>query len=157
MKEEYRMILEHIGLTVSDLDRSVSFYTQVLGFQILRRTTTNAYLHLDDQLLELTQCRVPVEVSPPETPHDCDGRLYCEVGITHLGFRVDNLDDAVEKIEELGGRLITPPYEFEPQIEYVAEHTDEKLKRAARPIGRARWRIAMFADPDGIVLELLER
>jgi len=151
------MILEHIGLTVSDLDRSVSFYTQVLGFQILRRTRTNAYLHLDDQLLELTQCRVPVEVSCPETPDDCEGRLYAEVGITHLGFRVDDLDQAVHKIENLGGRLITPPYEFEPQIEYVVEPADEKLRRAAKPVGRTHWRIAMFADPDGIILELLER
>jgi hypothetical protein len=39
----------------------------------------------------------------------------------------------------------------------VAETDDEKLRRAARPVGRSHWRIAMFADPDGIILELLER
>jgi glyoxylase I family protein len=150
------MILEHIGLTVSDLDRSIEFYTQVLGFSLLRKTTTNAYLHLDDQLLELTQCRTPVEASPPETPNQ-DERLYCEVGITHLGFRVENMDEAVAKIQGLGGKLLTPPYEFEPQIEYAVEPSDEKLRRAAKPIGRTHWRIATFSDPDGIILELLER
>jgi catechol 2,3-dioxygenase-like lactoylglutathione lyase family enzyme len=150
------MILEHIGLTVSDLDRSMEFYTQVLDFNLLRKTTTNAYLHLDDQLLELTQCRTPVEELSADTP-DQDERLYCEIGITHLGFRVENMDQAVANIEALGGKLLTPPYEFEPQIEYVVEPTDEKLRRAAKPIGRTHWRIATFSDPDGIILELLER
>ena len=151
------MILEHVGLTVSDLERSIRFYTEVLGFNLLRKTTTNAYLHLDDQLLELTQCRTSVEVDVPEGPEDCDERLYCAVGITHLGFRVDDMDQAIARIEELGGQLITAPHEFEPQIEYVVEASDEKLRRAARPVGRTHWKIAMFADPDGIILELLER
>ncbi len=151
------MILEHVGITVSDLQRSITFYTEVLGFRLLRKTTTNAYLHLEDQLLELTQCRGPVQVNAPESPEECDEQLYHGVGITHLGFRVENMDEAVEKIEQLGGRLITPPYEFEPQIEYAVEAGHEKLRRAATPIGRKTWRIAMFSDPDGIILELLER
>jgi catechol 2,3-dioxygenase-like lactoylglutathione lyase family enzyme len=151
------MILEHVGITVSDLERSITFYTEVLGFRLLRKTTSNAYLHLDDQLLELTQCRSSTEVGARGRPAECDERLYCTVGITHLGFRVENMDEAVDKIERLGGKLITPPYEFEPQIEYVAEAGYEKLRRAARPVGRKTWRIAMFSDPDGIILELLER
>ena len=151
------MILEHVGLTVSDLERSLRFYTEVLGFSLLRKTTTNAYLYLDDQLLELTQCRVPAEPSPPRSVEECEERLYCGVGITHVGLRVDDMDEAAAKIEEMGGQLVIPPYELEPQIEYVIEPSDEKLKRAARPVGRRYWRLAMFADPDGIILELLER
>ncbi len=151
------MILEHVGITVSDLERSIAFYTEVLGFRLLRKTTTNAYLHLEDQLLELTQCRSSTEVSAPSGPEECDEQLYHAVGITHLGFRVGDMDEAVKKIAQLGGELITPPYEFEPQIEYAAEPGQEKLRRAAKPVGRTNWRIAMFSDPDGIILELLER
>ena len=151
------MILEHVGLTISNLERSIRFYTQVLGFELLRKTTTNAYLHLNDQLLELTQCRVPVEEAVPEGPEGCDERLYCAVGITHLGFRVDDMDEAIARIEAQGGRLIAPPQQFEPQIEYVAERSSEKLRRAARPMGKTHWKMATFADPDGIILELLER
>jgi glyoxylase I family protein len=151
------MILEHVGLTISDLERSIGFYTEVLGFNLLRKTSTNAYLHLDDQLLELTQCRGPVEASPTVSEGKCEERLYCDVGITHLGFRVDHMDQAVARIQELGGQLVRPPYEFEPQIAYVGEPAGEKLRRAAKPLGRRRWRIAIFADPDGIILELLER
>ena len=151
------MILEHVGITVSDLETSIAFYTGVLGFRLLRKTTTNAYLHLEDQLLELTQCRSSVEVCAPDGPEECDEQLYHGVGITHLGFRVENMDEAVGRIEQLGGKLITPPYEFEPQIEYAVEAGHDKLRRAARPIGRKTWRLAIFSDPDGILLELLER
>ncbi len=151
------MILEHVGLTVSDLESSLRFYTEVLGFSLLRKTTTNAYLYLSDQLLELTQCRAPAEASPPVSEEECEERLYRDVGITHLGFRVEDMDQAVARIEDLGGQLITPPYEFEPQIEYVGQPVEDKLRRAAKPAGTRCWRIATFADPDGIILELLER
>jgi catechol 2,3-dioxygenase-like lactoylglutathione lyase family enzyme len=151
------MILEHIGLTVSDLDRSIRFYTQILGFKLLRKTTTNAYLHLEDQLLELTpRSECAPKPIPPNSDED-EAHLHREIGITHLGFRVDDIEEAVRRIEDLGGELLTAPYEFEPQIEYTAEPADEKLQRAARPIGRSHWKIAAFADPDGIMLELVER
>jgi catechol 2,3-dioxygenase-like lactoylglutathione lyase family enzyme len=151
------MILEHIGLTVSDLDRSIDFYTRVLGFSILRKTANNAYLHLDDQLLELTQCQVEPGAQVPEGARVSEQDYHRAVGISHLGFRVENIDQAVEEIERSGGQLITPPYEFEPQIDYVVEPADEKLRRASRPFADKPWRIAVFADRDGILLELLER
>ncbi|HJX37053.1 MAG TPA: VOC family protein [Anaerolineae bacterium] len=151
------MILEHIGLTVSDLNRSIEFYQHVLGFTVLRKTTTNAYLHLDDQLLELTQCRAPADVSLPDTDADWTERMYCKVGVTHLGFCVDDLDEAVEAMKRLGCELITPPFEFEPHIEYAAEPSQEKLRRATRPVGKTYWKLAMLSDPDGIILELVER
>jgi catechol 2,3-dioxygenase-like lactoylglutathione lyase family enzyme len=151
------MILEHTGLTVCDLDRSIAFYTQVLGFSVLRKTSTNAYLHLDDQLLELTQCQAEPEALVPEGARFSEQGLHCAVGISHLGFRVEDMEQAVKEIESLGAQLITPPYEFEPQIDYVVEAADEKLRRASRPFANKPWRIAVFADPDGILLELLER
>jgi catechol 2,3-dioxygenase-like lactoylglutathione lyase family enzyme len=151
------MILEHVGVTVNDLQESIRFYTGVFGFSVLRKTTHNAYLYLDDPLLELMQSRGPTEVDTPQTPEGWDERMWLSSGLVHLGFRVENMEDAIQKIEERGGRLIVPPYQFEPKIEYVAEATTDKLRRACQPLGKAYWRIAVFADPDGVMLELLER
>jgi catechol 2,3-dioxygenase-like lactoylglutathione lyase family enzyme len=151
------MLLEHIGLTVSDLNRSIEFYRRVLGFHLLRKTTTNAYLFLDDQLLELSQCRPPTEATLPETDSAWTELMYCRVGMSHLGFRVDDIDAAVEGMTTQGCKLITPAHEFQPQIEYAIDPAEEKLRRAARPEDKPYWRMAVLSDPDGIILELLER
>jgi len=49
------------------------------------------------------------------------------------------------------------PADYTPTIEHVAEVSHEKLRRAARPIGKPSWRIADVSDPDGVMLEILER
>lgn len=79
------------------------------------------------------------------------------VGVIHLGFRVDDMDEALQQIVDLGGEVVSPPVEYTPAIEYVVEPTEEKLRRAARPIKKSYWRIAMIADPDVVILEILER
>ena len=149
------MIYEHIGLTVSDLKTSINFYIDVFGFHLLRRTETSAYLHLGTDLLELTQVRGHIfSGDEMKSPSEI---MYSSIGISHIGFRVDNLQDAIEKIEKSGGKLVIPPFAFMPKITCVTEHKDEKLRRASTPQGSDEWRIAGFSDPDGIILEIIER
>lgn len=151
------MILEHLGLAVTDLDRSIAFYTSVFGFSLLRRTTVNAYLHLGDDLLELMAADAPREQPRPRTPEEWRAEMTRCLGPNHVGFRVDDLDAAIAELERRGGTLVVPPFEFTPVIERLAEPGSEKLRRAARPLRGGSWRVAVFADPDGTMLELLER
>lgn len=151
------MILEHAGITVSDLERSISFYTRVFGFEILRKTTKNVYLHRENELLELMQSFSPTEVQKPQTPEAWDAYMFGQVGVVHLGFRVDDMDMALQEIVEQGGILARPPIDYTMEIKYVAEPTDDKLRRAAKPVGKPYWRIALISDPDGTILEILER
>lgn len=150
------MILEHVGLTVDDLGRSIDFYTRVLGFRVLRKTPMNAYLYMGEDLLELMQ-RTPPRQGLANGDAPWMERLLGSVGLNHIGFRVEDLDAAIEELKSGGGTIVIPPFEFAPDVEFVAETDSEKLRRAAQPIGRASWRIAVIEDSDGTLLELLER
>jgi glyoxylase I family protein len=151
------LVFEHIGITVSDLERSIAFYTRVFGFQVLRKSATIAYLHLGDDLIELMQGRAASAAPRPGTPGAWREHLWSAGGIIHLAFRVDDLDGAIQEITELGGELVVPPYKSEPEVVYAAETSDDKLRRVIRPVGKSYWRAAIFADPDGVMLQLLER
>ena len=151
------MILEHVGITVNDLNKSIDFYTKVFGFRLLRKTPTSAYLYLDNELLELMQSDGPAEMEKPRTPEGWERHMSGAVGLRHLGFRVDDLDEAVENLKKLGGELIAPPEMYRPTIEFLAEASEDKLRRVAKPANTNGWRIAMFCDPDGVILEILER
>ena len=151
------MIFEHVGITVGDLARSIRFYTEVFGFSLLRKATTNAYLYLDDQLLELMQGDPATTRPRPETATGWNEQMWSQVPLIHLGFRVDDMEQALAKIVALGGEVVVPPADYTPTIEHVAEVSHEKLRRAARPIGKPSWRIADVSDPDGVMLEILER
>lgn len=151
------MIVEHVGIAVTDLDRSIEFYTGVFGFAVLRKTTMNAYLHMGDELLELMQASVSDSPPRPRTQEAWRDELFSHVGLNHVGFRVEDLGEAIAEIERRGGTLVVPPFEFKPSIERVADVESDKLLRASRPLRGDSWRIAVFTDPDGTMLELLER
>ncbi len=140
------MILEHVGIVVKNRDESMDFYTKVLGFKILRKYETDtmrvAYLYLEDQLLELN------EFYANDKP----------IGLWHLGFRVEDMDEAMAHFKQQGAELVKEPFEFKPKMYALADVSHEKLLRALKPHGdKTYWRIAMFQDPNGVNIELLER
>ena len=135
----------------------INFYQNTLGFELLRRTDFNAYLYLGDQLLELSQAKEKKPVTIPKTSKETMNYMFKKVGINHLGIRVDDLDEAIKKIEDAGAVVIRPIEKFEPHIDFVKEVSNEKLRRASQPINRKFWRICGFFDPDGNYIELLER
>lgn len=151
------MIVEHIGLNVSDMERSLNFYMNVLGFKILRQSDKKAYLYSGDDMLELKESPVPADFKRPTTKEDWRAWMYNPVGIGHIGIRVDDMEETVKRISEHGGDVVIPPYKFEPEARCENVPNSDKLRRAANPIGKPYWKIAVVADPDGIMFELLER
>ena len=140
------MILEHVGIVVKDRDASVEFYTRIMGFKILRKYETDtmrvAYMYLDDQLLEVN------EFLAKDKP----------LGIWHLGFRVDDMDAAMAELKKHGAEYVDGPTKFQVKIYATADVNNEKLLRALRPPSdKPYWRISNFKDPNGVLLELLER
>lgn len=90
--------LLHTRMRVSDMDRTIRFYTDVLGLEVIERKTSPRGSHLaflrvpnSDELIELCSF-------PPSGP------VNVQEDLVHLAFQVDNLDDT---IAALGAKDIT--------------------------------------------------
>jgi len=120
-------VLEYTGIRVRDLERSVRFYTDGLG---LRRGPTGrmaaggTWQELNDPE---TGAVLELNFYPGEPPYREGDEL------DHLGFRVDDLEAAVRRLERLGARVRIPSF------------------------AEGDTRLAFLSDPDGVWIELFER
>ena len=124
------MRLLHTMIRVGDLDKSISFYTEILGMKLLRKKDypdgkfTLAFVGYGDEknnsVIELT--------------HNWDTDSYDPgSGFGHLAIEVDDVYEAAEKIRAQGGKIIREP----------------------GPMNAGTTIIAFAEDPDGYEIELL--
>ena len=106
--------LHHVSLRVADLDRSLGFYRDVLGFDVQAPAEGLAFFSAGDSLIVL---KPPLEGTP-------DGDRFSEyrIGVDHLAFAVTDrgqLEDVVEAVRAAG--VDTAGIEVDPLLnkEYV--------------------------------------
>jgi len=126
------MRLLHTMLRVGNLQRSIDFYTGVLGMRLLRQKDypdgkfTLAFVgygdETDNTVIELT-CNW-------DTDHYDLG-----TGYGHIAIEVDDVYEAVEELRNRGGKVI----------------------RDAGPMNAGTTIIAFIEDPDGYPIELIGR
>jgi lactoylglutathione lyase len=91
----------HIYLPVRDIDESIDFYTQKLGFELLRQYSINgrpsAYVTLGGILLELT-----LSTTTPST----DGRSELRIGLL-----VDDMDATLAEVRAKGVEVAREPWQ----------------------------------------------
>lgn len=126
------MRLLHTMLRVGNLDKSVVFYTEVLGMKLLRKEDypsgkfTLAFVGYEDEkdatVLELT--------------YNYDVNNY-ELGTAfgHIAIEVDDAYKACELVKEKGGKVI----------------------REAGPMMHGNTVIAFITDPDGYKIEFIQK
>lgn len=129
------MRIDHGGLLVSDVARSVRFYVDALGLTEVTRPSTfdtpGAWLQVGDQQIHLIGETEPGRAQAMTPAYD-----HAEVVIgygTHLALVVDDLDEALARAARAG---VTPPGEV-----------------FARGDGVKR---VFVTDPDGHVIELMQ-
>jgi glyoxylase I family protein len=97
--------IDHVEITVSNLDRSIQFYTGVFGFKMKERLKPSApeieeiaFLTLGDTMLELLKMK---NFSPtPPGGH---------VGFRSMAIEVDDMDRAIEYLKKKGVEVSKGP------------------------------------------------
>jgi len=120
----------HTMLRVGDLDKSIKFYTEIFGMELLRKKDypdgkfTLAFLGYGEE----------TENTAIELTHNWDTDSYdLGSGFGHLAIEVDDVYAAVDTIKQQGGKII----------------------REAGPMNAGNTIIAFVEDPDGYQIELL--
>jgi catechol 2,3-dioxygenase-like lactoylglutathione lyase family enzyme len=139
--------MSHAGLCVADLERSLRFYTEGLGFEVAEgydlgdevaaTLEVPAGVRLRSQMIvkdgakiELLGWTSPVAEGTPSSRRN-------QLGLTHLSFEVEDLPGVEARLVALGASV----------VESTRTHID---------MGVATLDLLFLADPDGTRIELME-
>ena len=120
------MFIEHVNVTVTDIQRSIDFYRQLFGWRTRWQATTNAGLpaaHVGDD-----RCYVAMFQTSRSGTAVSD---YEAVGFNHFGVVVDSLEAMKQRLAGMG-----------------VAHGDEQDYEPGRRV--------YLTDPDGHEIELVQ-
>ncbi len=139
--------MHHVGIIVSDLERSLKFYRDVLGFEVLEKVdlvagkAVSQGVGIHGARLQIAHLRVgsgPTRIellhyiSPRGKPLSPDARSN-DIGVGHAAFRIRDIQQYYERLRRAGVRFVSAIQE---------SSTGEKF--------------CYFYDPDGAILEIIE-
>lgn len=146
--ESFRIIAaDHTGITVANLERSLAFWRDVLGFELSHRPHQTG--ELASEITGVPEAEILIAVlrgyghkielleylAPPERkrmePRPCD------VGSVHVAFTVDDLDAVLSTIAASGWKAAGKP---------------QTLKSGPN----AGKRVVYVRDPDGTTIEFMQ-
>ncbi|HXD29263.1 MAG TPA: VOC family protein [Arthrobacter sp.] len=138
--------MDHVGITVADLDAAVAFFTglglQVEGRMPLEGGFVDTVTGIPGSRTEIAMLRAPdggaaVELSTFHDPQVVPGRpaaMANELGLRNVAFEVEDLRALVETLTADGYQLVGGIGEYE-----------------------GIWRMAYIRGPEGIIVALAER
>jgi len=126
--------LEHTALSVADLDRSLAFYRDLIGFKVVRVLEASpgedlgkitamagarariAHLELGEAMLELFEYRAPRgRPIPPD-------RRQADHGWIHMGLKSDDVPGDYERLGRIGVEFLGEPVQFRAGVWVVYFH-----------------------------------
>ena len=138
----------HTSFTVSDIDRSLAFFRDALGFEVTSKgprspSLIQAITGVEGAEVLIAYVRGPghsielIEYIKPETRSSVRPQP-CDTGFSHIGYDVDDIDAAIKAARD---------HSVEPIGPVVA--IDQGPNRGSR--------VAYLRDPDGITIEFIEK
>ena len=138
---------DHTGITVSDIERSLVFWRDVLGFEISHRAHQKGELAAEITGVPGAEILIAVVKAPghkielleyraPADRKKLNARP-CDVGAVHVALTVDNIEAVLEKIAASGWKAAGKPQTL-----------------AAGP--NAGKRVIYVRDPDGTTIEFMQ-
>lgn len=130
------MTIDHIGVAVRSIDRTLDFYRDVLGIEPSHRTEV---LHENVEVAVLPTAGGRIELLRSTSQDSVIDRFIQRhgEGLHHIAVQVDDLDAAVERVKRTGGRLV-----------------DETARIGA---GGYRYVFVHPKSTGGVLLELVQR
>jgi len=141
--------VHHHGFTVSSIARSLRFYRDALGLEVIRVSerrnlpSYDAILGFKDVAIDVALLKHPVNefilelfqyVNPPAETRRLSNHF---VGSSHVAFEVDDIDDQYARLQAAG---------------FGAIHSPVDVVRDGRIVARAIYAL----DPDGISVEMFQ-
>jgi catechol 2,3-dioxygenase-like lactoylglutathione lyase family enzyme len=137
--------ISFVAIHVSNIQRSRRFYIEALGFEeishllVTGRTPSAIELGLDELRTEglfLQRDGMRIQLQHQDRPEHVElPPIRKQLGLSHFGVRVANLDAALDRVREFGGS--TPE---------GCRHSNENYQSE----------VARIEDPDGVRMELLQ-
>ena len=141
-------ILDHVAVTVSDMERSLAFYCDLLGLKEVERhrlegETISKMAGKPDVIMEVVRLEVPetpgvlLDLQQYVTPEGrvSDAQLG-DVAHAHFCFGVPDVWAAYEALTAKGVEFVSEPVSFDLEWGIVY--------------------VVFFKDPDGFILELMQ-
>ncbi len=127
------MPLLHTSIRTSDMDRTVAFYTDVLGMELVRQKAV-AERNLTISFLEAGGGH-QIEVLRVDGQTAFQVPSYGERVFDHLAFEVSDLDGVMAACPGRGGQVVEEPFQLPGSTSLYA----------------------FIQDPDGVIIELIQR
>jgi glyoxylase I family protein len=139
---------DHTGITVSNLERSLDFWQNVLGFEFSHRAHQTS--EMASEITGVAGAEIKLAVVKAPGGHKIELLQYlapadrkhvdlrpCDVGSVHIALTVDDLDAVLQKIAAAGWKAAGKPQTL-----------------TAGP--NAGKRVVYVRDPDGTTIEFME-
>ena len=119
--------LSHVAVCVSDIERSLEFYAELLGMKVTMDLDIAddrigrviglpgarcriVHLKLGETVLELFHYAFPLG------ENIADHMRQCDHGFTHIGFEVDDFHEQLERLKKAKVNFLGEPVEFRPGV-----------------------------------------